>query len=206
MLINVAILRVLPLPALAASQLPAADAARLVLPRGGAEFVTAIALATVLSLINAILLMNPRILFAFARDGLITPKAAAVSAGGSPRAALALSSGAAIALVLSGSFEQIVALAAVAFLICYAAVYAALIVLRHREPELPRPYRAFGYPLSTAVMLLGCLGLLVAAVLEDPRSGIEAALLLIACAALYAWLARRRRRGAVAAGASTPPG
>lgn len=207
-LINVAILKVLPLDALAASALPAADAARLVLPRGGAQLVTVISLATVLSLINAILLMMPRILFAFARDGLISAKVASVSAGGSPRVALAVSSAAAIALVLSGSFEQIVALAAVAFLFCYAASYAALIVLRRREPELPRPYRAFGYPVSTAVMLLGCSGLLLAAVLDDPRSGLEAALLLFGCAALYAWLARRRHGGVPAAGAGAqfPPG
>jgi len=55
-------------------------------------------------------------------------------------------------------------------------------------------------------MLLGCSGLLVAAVLEDPRSGIEAAFLLIGCAALYVWLARRRRQGAAAAGAPIAPG
>jgi amino acid transporter len=58
--INLAILRVLPLPVLAASSLPAADAARLVLPRGGVLLVTVISLMTVLSLVNATLLMTPR--------------------------------------------------------------------------------------------------------------------------------------------------
>ena len=194
-LINIAILRVLPLSVLASSNLPAADAARVVLPHGGAELVTAISLLTVLSLINAVLLMTPRILLAIGRDGFFTQKAATVSAGGTPRLALGVSSAAAIALILSGTFEQIVALAAVLFLLMYISAYAALIVLRLREPSLPRPYRAVGFPFTTGVVLVGCLLVLVAAVVEDPRSGVAAALLLIACAPVYAWVARRRRLG-----------
>ena len=111
-----------------------------------AELVTVISLLTVLSLLNAVLLMTPRILFAIGRDGFFTQKAAAVSASGTPRLALGLSSAAAAALILSGTFEQIVALAAVLFLLIYISAYAALLVLRRREPDLPRPYRAFGFP------------------------------------------------------------
>ena len=58
-IINVAFLHVLPLPVLGASELPAADAARLVLPRGGVALVTLISLLTVLSLMNAEMLMPP---------------------------------------------------------------------------------------------------------------------------------------------------
>jgi basic amino acid/polyamine antiporter, APA family len=192
-LINVAMLRVLPLSTLASSDLPAADAARVVFPRGGAELVTAISLLTVLSLVNAVLLMTPRVLLAFGRDGLFTSKAAAVSVGGTPRVALAVSSAAGIALILSGTFEQIVALATVLFLLNYIATYVALFVLRRREPDLPRPYRAFGFPFTTGIVCLGCVLALVAAVLEDTRSAVAAALLLIACAPVYAWISRRRR-------------
>src|SRR5580658_10028641 len=84
--VNAALLRVLPLSALASSDLPAAAAAHLVFPRGGGELVTLISLLTVLSLVNATLLLAPRVLFAIGRDGLFTRKAAAVSAGGAPRA------------------------------------------------------------------------------------------------------------------------
>jgi basic amino acid/polyamine antiporter, APA family len=192
-IINIAILRVLPLPVLAASQLPAADAARVVLPQGGAELVTVISLLTVLSLVNAIMLMTPRILLAIGRDGFFTKKAAIVSAGGTPRVALLVTSGAAAALIMSGTFEQIIAVAAVLFLLNYVSAYVALIVLRRREPAIPRPYRAFGYPFTTAIVLLGCLVLWAAAIMEDRRSGFFAGLLLIACAPVYAWVAHRRR-------------
>jgi APA family basic amino acid/polyamine antiporter len=195
-LINAAVLRVLPLSVLAGSSLPAADAARVVLPRGGAELVTVIALLTVLSLVNAVLLMAPRILLAIGRDGLFTAKAAGVSAGGTPRVALAVSSAAAIALILTGTFEQIVALAAVIFLLTYIAVYAAVFVLRRREPDLPRPYRALGYPFTTGVVLSGCVMVLIAALMEDPRSGVIAAVLIGACALVHGRVARRSKREA----------
>ena len=193
-IINIALLRVLPISVLAASQLPAADAARVVLPRGGAELVTVISLMTVLSLINAIMLMTPRILLAIGRDGFFTKKAAQVSAGGTPRVALAVTGLGAAVLIMSGTFEEIVAVAAVLFLLIYISTYSALIVLRRREPDAPRPYRAFGYPFTTIIVLTGCVALWIAAVMEDLRSGIFAALLLIACAPVYVWIARRRRR------------
>jgi basic amino acid/polyamine antiporter, APA family len=197
--VNAALLRVLPLSALASSDLPAATAARMVFPHGGGELVTLISLLTVLSLVNATLLMTPRVLLAIGRDGLFTRKAAAVSAGGTPRLALAVSSAAAIALILSGTFEQIIALATVLFLVNYISAYAALFVLRRREPTLPRPYRAFGFPFTTAIVLVGSVLALIAAAVEDPRSALAAGLLLAACAPIYAWIARRRPAAPAAA-------
>jgi len=193
LVINVAFLRVLSLPVLAASQLPAADAARLVLPRGGAELVTVISLFTVLSLLNCNLLMSPRILFSIGRDGLLSAKAALVSDGGTPRTALAATTAMAGVLILSGSFEQILALYAVLFLLYYVSAFAAVFVLRHREPTLARPYRAFGYPFSTGLVLLGSLAFLVAAIAQDPRSGLIAAAFLIGCVPVYLRMAHSRR-------------
>lgn len=203
-IINIAILRVLPMPVLAASQLPATDAARVVLPRGGAELVTLISLTTVLSLVNATLMMAPRILLAVGRDGFFTKKAAVVSESGTPRLALAVTGIGAAALIMSGSFEQIIAVASVLFLLMYVSAYSALFVLRRREPATPRPYRAFGFPFTTAIVLLGCVLLFIAAILEDPRSGKVAAGLMIASAPVYFWLARRRRLELSAAGAAMP--
>jgi APA family basic amino acid/polyamine antiporter len=177
--VNAALLRVLPLSALASSDLPAATAARMVFPHGGGELVTLISLLTVLSLVNATLLITPRL-------------------------ALAVSSAAAIALILSGTFEQIIALATVLFLLNYISAYAALFVLRRREPGLPRPYRAFGFPFTTAIVLVGSVLALIAAAVEDPRSALAAGLLLAACAPIYVGIARRRRRVAASAAAELP--
>ena len=201
LLINLAFVRVLPLPVLAASQLPAADAARLVLPRGGAELVTILALFMMLSLLNNVMLMTPRILYAIGRDGLFTDKATHVSAGGTPRVALLLTSMITTIIILSGTFQQVIALYAVLFLLCYLSAFLAVLVLRHREPELARPYKALGYPVSTMVVLAGSVAFLIAAVVEDPRSGIISAMFVGACAPAYAWIERGRRLRAAATAA-----
>jgi basic amino acid/polyamine antiporter, APA family len=193
-IINVAMLRVLPVSVLAHSELPASDAARVVLPRGGDLLVTVISLMTVLSLVNATLLMAPRILLAIGRDGLFTEKAATVSTGGTPRVALAFTGAGSAALFLAGTFDQIIAVATVLFLLNYVSAYAALFVLRIREPATPRPYRAWGYPWTTILVLGGCLAVWVAAIMADQRSARIAAGLVLACAPVYAWIAHRRKR------------
>jgi len=99
LILNLAFLRALGIPALAASTLPAADAARIVFTSWSGKFVTLLSLLTVLSLLNCVLLGTPRILYAIGRDGLFTHKAAEVSTGGTPRAALLISTGAALLLV-----------------------------------------------------------------------------------------------------------
>lgn len=202
LLINIAFLRVLPFATLAASKLPAADAARLMLPQGGPELITAIAFITLLSIFNAGILGAPRILLAIGRDGFFLGKATEVSASGTPRVALAVTSLAITTLILTGTFEQILTLAALFFMLNYISTYAALIVLRIKEPQLPRPFRAVGYPFTTLVVLTGSILFLIGAVVADPVSAVVAALLLVGgCTAAWAvqrW--GRSRREAAAAG------
>jgi APA family basic amino acid/polyamine antiporter len=155
--------------------------------------VTVISLLTILSLINSVLLVAPRILYAIGRDGLLTRKAAVVSEGGTPRIALLLTSLMVVAVILSGNFEQVVAMYAVLFLVTYVLTFLAVFVLRYREPATPRPFKAIGYPFSTATVLFGSVAFLIAAIVEDLRSGVIAGVFLGACIPVYMWLARGRR-------------
>ncbi len=202
--INLALLRVLPIPELAASKLPVAAAAQIVLPRGSASLITALSVLIVLSLINSTAIMAPRILFSMAREGLLPQKVAAVSRGGTPQVALAASTLTGAAMILTGSFNQLIALFAVLVLLNYIAAFLAVFALRRRLPEAPRPYRALGYPVSTFVILAGSVGFLLAAVLEDWRSGVTALLFLSLCIPAYAAAARSRdaRMSRPASGAS----
>ena len=201
LLVNLGLLHALSLPALAASTLPAADAARAILPGGGAEFVTVISLCTVLSLINATLLGAPRVLYAIGRDGLFSSRATRVSASGTPSVALGITSATVALLIVSGTLEQLIAVAAVLFVLNYVSAYLAVIVLRVREGGLARPFRAFGYPWTTGLVLLGSIVFLVAAAVDDPRSGSFAAILL-GCAVPVSWW-MSRRRAAMSGGART---
>jgi basic amino acid/polyamine antiporter, APA family len=191
--INIALLRVLPVPELAAAKLPVAAAARAVLPQGSASLMTALSVLIVLSLINSNAIMGPRVLFSMAREGWISPRAAAVSRGGTPYVALAATTLTSAAMILTGSFNQLIALFAVLILLYYIAAFLAVFTLRRRSPQAPRPYRAFGYPFSTFVVLAGSVGFLVAAIVEDWRSGVTALLFLSLCIPAYAFASRTRR-------------
>jgi basic amino acid/polyamine antiporter, APA family len=191
--INAALLRVLSVTELAASKLPAADAARIVLPQGSVTLVTALSILIVLGLMNSNVITGPRVLFSMGREGWLSPKAAAVNRGGTPHVALVATTATGAAMVLSGTFNDIIALFAVLILLYYIAAFLAVFVLRRRSPEVPRPYRALGYPVSTGVVLLGSIGFLVAAVIEDWRSGVAALIFLSLCVPAYAFAARARR-------------
>jgi len=188
LLMNLAFLHVLSIPALAASPLPAADAARMVLPAWSGTFITVLSLLTLLSLINAVLLGAPRILFAIGRDGLFSPRAAQVAPGGTPRVALALSAAVVALFIASGKFEDIIAVAAILVAVMYCVNYTAVFVLRVREPQMNRPFHAWGYPLTTGLVLAGSLAFLVADLHDDPHGALRATVLLGVAIPVYAWM------------------
>jgi len=165
LLVNLALLDVLPLPALAASPLPVAEAAaRLLGPLSG-RVMTALGLVSLLGLINATVMSSPRILYGLARDGLLgegwgARRLQGVTSGGTPVAAVLATATLAAALVLTGSFSLLLAMAAFLYVLLYLIGFSCLFVLRWREPELERPFRAWGHPWSTAVVWLGSLAFL----------------------------------------------
>jgi APA family basic amino acid/polyamine antiporter len=190
LLMNLAFLHVLSIAQLGSSKLAAADAARVVFPVWSGDFVTVLSMLTLLSLTNALLLGATRILFAVGRDGLFAG-AASVAPGGTPRTALLGTAGMAALIVLSGRFDDIVAVAAILMATAYCVNYVALFVLRIREPEMPRPFRAWGYPVTTSLVLLGSLAFLVVDVRQDAVSAVRAAVLLGLAAPVYLWKRKR---------------
>jgi APA family basic amino acid/polyamine antiporter len=119
--LNIALLRVLSIPQLAASSLPVATAAQIALPHGSATIITTLSILIVLGLINSNCITGTRVLFSLAREGWISPRAAAVGTGGTPYAALIITTLTAGAMILTGSFKQLIALFAVLILMYYAA-------------------------------------------------------------------------------------
>jgi APA family basic amino acid/polyamine antiporter len=102
-------------------------------------------------------------------------------------------------LIASGKFDEIVGVAAVVVAASYAVNYLAVFVLRVREPELKRPFRAWGYPVSTGLVLLGSLVFLVLDVRADRGSAVRALMLLALAVPVY-WYMRRTRVARVAPG------
>ena len=197
LLMNLAFLHVLSVPALAASTLPAADAARVVFPAWSGTFVTVLSLLTLLSLMNAVLLGAPRILFGIGRDGLFSRRVTEVGSGGTPRGALLFTAVGVAVFIASGKFEEIIAVASILIAALYFVNYLAVIVLRVREPNMPRPFRAWGYPLTTGLVLFGSLLFLIAAVHDDQATALRAAVFLITAAPVYLWMQWKRRTPAL---------
>jgi APA family basic amino acid/polyamine antiporter len=130
-------------------------------------------------MLNAILMIGTRILFAMGRDRLLWSRAAAVNAGGTPSAAMLATTVVALALVATGTFQRLVAVVAFYLAANYVDCCLALFVLRRTEPERRRPFRAWGYPWSAALVLAGAAVFLIGAAVGDPANA-AAALALVA--------------------------
>ncbi len=112
LLVNLAFLHVLPLSQLAASQLPAADAAQVMFGAHGGVIITALSLLSLASVMNAGFMQTPRILYGMSRDGLFLRGAAVVNRKGTPTIALLVSTVIQITLVASGTFDRLLAITA----------------------------------------------------------------------------------------------
>jgi APA family basic amino acid/polyamine antiporter len=131
---------------LAQSTLPLAEAARVALGDRSRDLVLVVALLSLLGLVSANVMLTPRILFAIARDGLFARAATRVNAGGTPALALFITSALGIALALTNTFQQLFSITSFLTLIMILATNASLFALRYREPDLQRPFQAWGYP------------------------------------------------------------
>jgi len=174
LLINGALLHVLPMQALSQATLPAADAARRLMGSHGAQLITAVALVSLLGLINTVVMAAPRILFGLSRDRLMPAVLSQVNRGGTPVAALLLTSGSAALLVLVGSFDHLLGMGAFLYVGLPLSGIAAQIWLRRHQPELPRPFLSWGYPVTPCVVGAGSLAFLMGALISDPADSLLA--------------------------------
>ncbi|HEX3765992.1 MAG TPA: APC family permease [Kofleriaceae bacterium] len=186
LLVNLALLAILPIAELSGSTLPAADAARHLAGARGAQIITVLSLIAAPPILNSVMMVGTRILFALGRDRLVWSRAADINAGGTPGIATLITTAVAVALIATGTFQRLVAIAALYLALNYAICCVALVVLRRREPATPRPFRAWGYPWSAAIVVAGALAFLPGAVLADPAAAGLAAALLAAGLAIHA--------------------
>jgi APA family basic amino acid/polyamine antiporter len=188
--VNAALLHVLSPAQLGASKLAAGDVLATLFGPRARTAVALLAAIAALGVLNTCMLVAPRILYGMSRDRLFVSLGGYVTRHGVPLPALWLSAASAMAFAALGSFETLYAagafLAACTDLMCNAALF----VLRVREPQLPRPYRAFGYPWIPGVVLLSASALLVAFVLGNPRPSLMAIALLLVTYPLYRFARR----------------
>lgn len=172
LLVNLALLYVLPISAIAGQDFAAGAAAQVIFGRHGDTVFRSLTIISMLSAINAYHLMSTRVLFAISRDGLFAKQAAAVNKGGTPSVALLMSVAVAVLFIVFGeTFEKIISALSFFFVANYTLSFISIFVLRRREPEKQRPYRAWGYPWTTALALIGSVLFLVGAIAADLAGG-----------------------------------
>jgi basic amino acid/polyamine antiporter, APA family len=188
--VNLALLYILPVTAIAGKNLALATAAGAVFGRLGDPIVRALMVISMISGINAYHLMATRVIFAMSRDGVVMRRASRVNAGGTPTVSLALSAGVAVIFILGGGFDDVIAVLSFFFVANYTLSFTSLFVMRRREPDAPRPYRVWGYPFVPAIALAGSIAFLAGAVVGDPQR-MGWALVVLALSWPVWWLSRR---------------
>ncbi|MDB5468758.1 MAG: hypothetical protein JWR84_318 [Caulobacter sp.] len=190
-LANAAYLMVLSPAEMAGSNLVAADAAARVFGPAADGIVTAVSLISLVTILNAILMSQPHLVFAIARDAGI-PGLSRVAANGSPQFALAFMVIAAGLLALVGVYEILLAFSAALIVAVSVVVNLAALWMRRKEPDLERPWRMPLFPLP-ALFSLAVNGAIFAAFLyESPVIAAQAFAGLIVLTALAYVITRRR--------------
>jgi APA family basic amino acid/polyamine antiporter len=194
--LNTLYLYVLPVGELAKVQGSVLDviADRLLGARAG-DIMGIVSIISLAASISAMTFAGPRVYYAMARDGLFFRAAAQVHPKyKTPAAAIIAQSIWASLLVLSGSADALTNYTGFAIVLFAGVAVTALFVLRAREPNAPRPFKAIGYPIAPAIFVIACFLIVVNGVYSRPGPTGAGLLVMAAGIPLYVWLTRRTSR------------
>jgi APA family basic amino acid/polyamine antiporter len=200
LLLNVAYVYLVPLPDMAKSPLIAATAAEKIplLGRFAGAAISAVVMLSCFSTLIGSMMTGPRIFFAMADRGLFFRSIARVSPRyQSPSAAIWLATCLGVVYVLLNDFQQLADKFILGIWPFYALAVGAVFVLRRTRPDMPRPYRTWGYPVVPMLFLLASVGMVVNALVTEPKdTGITFAIILAGVPAYYGWRAWSGRTSA----------
>lgn len=150
----------LPVTVVAGSRDVAADVFQSFAGHKAALWLTVVMVISALGTLNSSVLSGARVDYAMARDGLFFRLAAKIHPRfRTPGNALVFQCALASVMALSGTFEDLTSLFIFATWIFYGLAVCALLRLRRTEPEMPRPYRTWGYPVIPVAFVAGAAAL-----------------------------------------------
>jgi basic amino acid/polyamine antiporter, APA family len=186
LLFNAACLKVLPFQSIANSQHVASDVVERLVGRGAATWITLAMVISALGSMNSSVLSGARVPYAMARDRIFFKVADGIHPKyRTPGRALIFQGVLASVMALTGTFEELTNLFIFAGWIFYGLAVVALFRLRSTEPNMPRPYRCWGYPWVPALFVLGALALTVNLWLDRPGRSTAGLLLILAGIPFY---------------------
>lgn len=123
---------------------------------------------------NGLVLMGARLYYAMSKDGLFFKKAGALNKHNVPAFAIWIQCLWGGLLCFSGTYKDLITYATFASMIFYIVTISGVFILRKREPDAPRPYKALGYPLLPAFYILSALAICVVLVFMQARNSVGA--------------------------------
>ena len=192
LLLNVAMIKSVSLPAFAGSDLAISRALEIAVSPFAGAAVVIIAIIILLSHQNQGYMGAPRVLQALATDGLAMHKAGEVARRGNPMFAVLLTWSLSVALILMGGFEFLLTLCVFFFVPLYVAIIIGVLILRKREPDTERPYRAWGHPYSTFICLFGWTVITIFQAYAERETALYAVVMIAVSIPVYRYLNRNR--------------
>ena len=191
-LVNVAYLRLLGLEGLAATATPAADAAARALGTAGDKFVAAAIAISTFGFLDLAVLAPTRVYYAAAADGYLPASLARLHPKyGTPTLAIVVQAVWAIALVLTGTYGDLLNSVVFADWIFFGATVAALFVWRSRA-DTTATYKSPGYPFLPAFFVLVAIAVVISVIIEAPARAAAGALLIATGIPVFLYYSRRR--------------
>ncbi|HEY7769844.1 APC family permease [Longimicrobium sp.] len=143
--------------------------------------------------INGLILAGARVYFAMARDGLFFARAGDLNRNGVPAWALVAQGVWTALLTLTGTYGQLLDYVIFAALLFYVLTMFALFSLRRKQPDLPRPYKAFGYPVVPALYAFSAFAVAAILLVAKPVYSFSGLILvLLGIPVYYIWERRTR--------------
>ena len=192
---NLAYLYMLPVGAIAKSDRIASDAVSLAVGPAGGALIAFIILFSITGAANQNILCSPRVYFAMARDGLFFKRIADVHPKyRTPHVSiLAISAWSIILSLFFGTFEQLFTYVVFGQWIFFGLTVAAVIVLRKKRPDLPRPYKTWGYPATPVLFILASVFISMNSLINEFRNAvIGLVIILLGVPAYFYWKNKRR--------------
>ena len=172
---NLAYLAVMSPAEIAASERVGADVATRTMGAAGGTFLSAVILISIIGSLNGRFLTQARVYFAQAQDGLFFQSFATVHPiYKTPSVALWMQAVWSIVLILTGSWNWLIDYALFAIWLSYAVSVAGVIVLRRKRPDVERPYKMWGYPVTPVLFVFAALAFVINTAIEKPGPSLTA--------------------------------
>jgi APA family basic amino acid/polyamine antiporter len=194
---NLAYLKILPIDQIARSERVAATVAERTIGSIGASFVSLTILLSIVGAVNGTILTAARVYFAQARDGLLFGRMGDIHPRFETPGVSLLCHGAwSSILAISGSYERLFSYVIFAAWIFYGMTVAGVLILRRREPERPRPYRMWGYPVTPLLFALVSFWFVVNTLVTTPGPSLTGLAIIASGVPVYFYFRSRTRAAA----------